>query len=119
MLKRIAFQMLAGSLLAMAMPSDYCPQPPWCSGDPSRMSPGERTVCSDEILSIEDNLLSSVYRNLQFYPTVDVDALRREQKAWLRIRNRLADRDDLMLLYLQRIEILARRLAEARERRLP
>ena len=114
MTKRVMFSMVIGTLLAVAMPSDYCPQPPWCSGDRSRMSPGERTVCSDEILSIEDNLLSSVYRYLQFYPTVDVEAPRREEKEWLRIRNRLADRDDLMLLYLQRIELLARRLAEAR-----
>ncbi|WP_292654862.1 hypothetical protein [Nitratifractor sp.] len=43
-----------------------------------------------------------------------MEAPRREEKEWLRIRNRLADRDDLMLLYLQRIELLARRLAEAR-----
>jgi len=116
MAKRILLSILLGSLFALAMPSDYCPQPYWCAGDRSRMSPGERIVCSDEILSIEDNLLSSVYRYLQFYPSVDVEGLRQEQKAWLRIRNRLADRDDLMLLYLQRIEVLARRLAEARRR---
>ncbi len=111
---RILLGVIAGSLLAVSMPSDYCPQPPWCSGDRSRMSPGERTVCSDEILGIEENLLSSVYRHLEFYASIDVEELRREQRAWLRIRNRLADRDDLMLLYLQRIEVLARRLAEAR-----
>ena len=116
MAKRVVFSIIIGSLLAVAMPSDYCPPPPWCSGDRSRMGPGERTVCSDEILSIEDNLLSSVYRHLQFYPSVDLEALRREQKAWLRIRDRLADRNDLMLLYLQRIEVLAGRLAEARRR---
>ena len=106
--------MILGSFVATAMPSDYCPRPPWCTGDSAQMSPGERTVCSDEILGIEENLLSSLYRHLQFYASVDVEELRREQRAWLRIRNRLADRDDLMLLYLQRIEVLAGRLVEAR-----
>ncbi|WP_292654865.1 hypothetical protein [Nitratifractor sp.] len=41
MTKRVMFSMVIGTLLAVAMPSDYCPQPPWCSGDRSRMSPGE------------------------------------------------------------------------------
>ena len=97
-----------------AMPSDYCPQPAWCSTDWSRLSPGERTVCSDEILSIEDNLLSSIYRHLQFYPSLDVKALRWEERAWLRRRNRIGDRDELMLFYLERIRVLAQRLASAR-----
>jgi len=114
--KRLIFSALIGSVLAGAMPSDYCPQPYWCSADRTGMSPGERSVCSDEILSIEDNLLSSLYRYLQFYPSIDQEALRREQKAWLKIRNRLTDRDSLMLLYLRRIEVLAKRLADARKR---
>ncbi|ADV46345.1 lysozyme inhibitor LprI family protein [Nitratifractor salsuginis] len=111
---------IAGVFLSTAlwaMPSDYCPQPPWCSTDWSLLSPGERTVCSDEILSIEDNLLSSIYRHLQFYPSIDVDALRLEEKAWLRRRNRIADRDELMLFYLERIRVLAERLARARRMR--
>ena len=94
-------------------PSDYCPQPPWCYQDQSRFTPAERAVCSDEILSIADNLLSSVYRHLQFVDP-EPGELEREEAEWLRLRNSITDRDQLMLLYIRRIEVLARRLARGR-----
>jgi len=101
------------SSLLWANPSDYCPQPPWCYQNQSRFSPGERTVCGDEILSIEDNLLSSIYRHLQFVDR-DMENLRREEAEWLRLRNSMQDRDLLMLLYADRIKVLSERLARDR-----
>lgn len=101
-----------------ANPSDYCPQPSWCrDGDYRGMSAGEITVCSDEILSIEDNLMAAIYRKFGFMESErELKELQTEQRAWLRERNRISDRDRMMLFYLDRIRALAVRLAADRTR---
>jgi len=117
MRKSLLLLLMAGVGL-WANPSDYCPQPSWCrNGDYRGMSVGEITVCSDEILSIEDNLMASIYRQFGFLESErDLRELHRQQRAWLRERNRIADRDRMMLFYLDRIRTLADRLAEDRAR---
>ena len=81
------------------------------------MSAGEITVCSDEILSIEDNLMAAIYRKFGFMESErELKELQTEQRAWLRERNRISDRDRMMLFYLDRIRALAVRLAADRTR---
>ena len=94
-MKKITMVLVTTALLTLSA-NAQC-KPKWC--DAKSLSKTEKIICSDSTLKASDALLSNIYKKLMSVGAKEVKA---NQKSWLRERNHLSTKSEILDSYMNR-----------------
>jgi len=100
-MKRITI-LLATTVLLSCSANAEC-KPNWC--DSKKLSETENIICADAMLRASDALLNSTYSALIIYSN-EKDKIKKNQKHWMRERNKLDGKNEILGSYMNRINTL-------------
>ena len=100
-MKKITILLATTALLTVSANAEC--KPKWC--DSKRLSTTESIICADSMLRASDALLGSTYSALMSYSD-QKNEIRKNQKHWMRERNKLSSKNQLLKSYMGRITTL-------------
>jgi uncharacterized protein len=100
-MKKIIMLLATTALLTVSANAEC--KPKWCNS--KKLSEIESTICADSMLRASDALLSSTYRALMSY-SEQKEEIKKNQEHWLKERNKLSGKIEILTSYMDRITIL-------------